>query len=180
MVKLRGLPLPKNFIPRISHKIFNWAIVPEKPILLTEGLLKALRITIMRYRKKHMCYIPCTLLPIAITAKPKGSRMGGGKGKVVGTCRLVRAGRVLIECQSEFPPIPFKQLQYRLGFPTRIIHIRPEDTATPNSELLYHGPQPNKVRYCLPKSPLKWMRENQPIFMAQAKKEWDNRPFKHL
>ena len=85
--------------------------------------------------------------------------MGGGKGKVVERAALVRAGRVILETQSDMPPLPFRKLQYKLNFATRICRILPGQAPTPQSDLLYKGPGPNPVRYCVPRSPLKWFRE---------------------
>ena len=158
MVKLRGLPLPKNFVPITMFG--NWALVPEIPILFTGNHVKTIRLLLTMFRKTHKVHLPYEdKLNIGITKKPKGVRMGGGKGKVVERAALVRAGRVIVETTSEMPPLPFRKLQYKLGFPTLICHILPGQAPTPRSELLYKGPGPNPVRYCVPRSPLKWYRE---------------------
>ncbi|KAI6657940.1 hypothetical protein LOD99_15657 [Oopsacas minuta] len=161
MVKLRGLPLPTSFIPRTIFG--NWALVPEKPILFKQKHVKVIRLLLTMFKKKHKILIPYeNRLFIGITKKPKGVRMGGGKGKVVDRAALVRAGRVIVETESDLPPLPFKKMQSKLDFPTRICRILPGQVPTPNSEFCFKGGKgggPNPVRYSFPRSPLKWFRE---------------------
>ena len=158
MVNLRGLPLPKNFTPRTLFR--GWALVSEAPILFTQKHVKIIRLLLTAFKKKHKINVPYeNRLFIGITKKPKSVRMGGGKGKVVDRAALVRPGRVIVETESELPPLPFKKLQSRLDFPTRICRILPGQTPTPREELIAKTNGPNPVRYRVPRSPLKWFRE---------------------
>ena len=158
MVKLIGIPLPKMFIPRTLFG--NWALISEKPILYTALNTKLIRQMTSVLKRKCTVHLPYeNSLDIGITKKPKGSRMGGGKGKVVSRAALVKPGGVLVETESKLPPYAFKKLKRLFGFPTRICHILPGQEPTPESELEWKGPGPSPIRYTIPVSPRKWYRE---------------------
>jgi large subunit ribosomal protein L16 len=102
----------------------EYALQAQEPGWLTNRQIEAARMCLTR-TLKHSGKIWIRVFPDkSVTQKPAETRMGGGKGQVVGWVAVVKPGRILFEIGGVDKQLALKALKltsYKLPMKTKIV-----------------------------------------------------------
>lgn len=109
-----------------NNRLFygSYGIQALEPTWLTSQQLETIRKTISRYTKRSGKLWIKIFPDKSITARPKESRMGSGKGSVVGWVAVIKPNMILLELGNISKILAYKALtaiSYKLSIKTKII-----------------------------------------------------------